>query len=344
MKFNLKPIHLVLGVVAVLLLCNLGMTVREYMSNPTECPSGSNKIGDGSACRDSSGKECALRGNPKLERCYSCPTGYSVVGDGSACRDSAGKECGLWGNETLARCSSITKTPTHTTAPTHATTPTPTHTSKPSASHPTTCPSGYNKVGDGSACRDSAGKECALWGNETLERCFSEDPMPSAGPSAAPSAPKSSPSTAPSKHPSTTPVTPVTPQQPSTPVTHVTPASNVQQSVSNVAQPSTSSINNLTNALSRLLGGQTSQGVKRSDIPVGDEHLYILKSEIVPPVCPKCPDVQACPKQKKCNPCPPCARCPDPAFTCKKVPYYTASTSGDGQTLPLPVLNDFSAF
>jgi len=30
------------------------------------------------------------------------------------------------------------------------------------------------------------------------------------------------------------------------------------------------------------------QGLRRIDIPAGDEDLYILKSEIVPPVCPKC--------------------------------------------------------
>ena len=39
---------------------------------------------------------------------------------------------------------------------------------------------------------------------------------------------------------------------------------------------------------------------------------YILKSEVVPPVCPKCPDSKSCPRQKPCQPCPPCARCPEP--------------------------------
>lgn len=38
---------------------------------------------------------------------------------------------------------------------------------------------------------------------------------------------------------------------------------------------------------------------------------YILKSKIVPPVCPKCPDlVNVCePKPVKCPPCKPCGRC-----------------------------------
>ena len=85
-----------------------------------------------------------------------------------------------------------------------------------------------------------------------------------------------------------------------------------------------------------------SDGIRKEDIPVGDEHLYILKSKIVPPVCPKCPDVKACEKPKKCQPCPPCGRCPEPSFTCKKVPNYSAVTNND--YIPRPVLNDFSQF
>ena len=80
---------------------------------------------------------------------------------------------------------------------------------------------------------------------------------------------------------------------------------------------------------------------KRSDIPPGDEDKYVLKSAIVPPVCPKCPDVQACPSQKECPACPACARCPEPAFECKKVPNYKSSND---EYLPRPVLNDFSSF
>lgn len=81
--------------------------------------------------------------------------------------------------------------------------------------------------------------------------------------------------------------------------------------------------------------------VNRSQIPPGDEDLYILKSQIVPPVCPACPSSTACPRQEPCQPCPPCARCPEPSFECKKVPNYS---SMDNQYLPRPVLNDFSAF
>jgi len=86
-------------------------------------------------------------------------------------------------------------------------------------------------------------------------------------------------------------------------------------------------------------------GIPRSQIPDGDEDLYILKSEVVPPVCPKCPDpILKCPGGKDLDdipPCPPCARCPEPAFDCKKVPNFNA---GSAPYLPQPVLSDFSTF
>lgn len=88
-----------------------------------------------------------------------------------------------------------------------------------------------------------------------------------------------------------------------------------------------------------------SQGIPRSQIPKGQEDLYILKSEIVPPVCPACPTVEcsgACNSEKKCPPCPPCARCPEPQFECKKVPSY--SSLGNTGNLPLPFMADFSKF
>jgi len=82
-------------------------------------------------------------------------------------------------------------------------------------------------------------------------------------------------------------------------------------------------------------------GVHSYDIPPGQEDMYILKSEIVPPVCPVCPQASACPRQEKCQPCPSCARCPEPAFECKKVPNYSSSNDN---YLPRPVLADFSQF
>jgi len=102
---------------------------------------------------------------------------------------------------------------------------------------------------------------------------------------------------------------------------------------------------------------QLPQGVPRSQIPEGDEGLYILKSEIVPPVCPACPTFN-CPREKPCPPCPACERCPEPAFECKKVPNYNVSNVDEylpsasnffgmseiSNKQPRPVLTDFSQF
>jgi hypothetical protein len=90
-------------------------------------------------------------------------------------------------------------------------------------------------------------------------------------------------------------------------------------------------------------------GIPSSQIPSGQEDLYILKSQVVPPVCPACPasnssinisnnDPNSAPK---CPPCPACARCPEQPFECKKVPNYNAI---DSSYLPQPIINDFSSF
>ena len=78
-----------------------------------------------------------------------------------------------------------------------------------------------------------------------------------------------------------------------------------------------------------------------SKIAPGDENLYILKSQIVSPVCPVGPTSGTCPIAEPPQPCPACARCPEPAFDCKKVPNYR---SGNVDYLPRPVLTDFSSF
>lgn len=101
---------------------------------------------------------------------------------------------------------------------------------------------------------------------------------------------------------------------------------------------------------------------------------YILKSKIVPPVCPKCPDVRSCPKEKKCPPCPAPKRCPEVKFDCKAnyngsgisnkgsrlnsgqgSGYNSAYGNGNGNgnrsmgnrqqsNLPMPMLNSFAQF
>jgi len=80
-------------------------------------------------------------------------------------------------------------------------------------------------------------------------------------------------------------------------------------------------------------------GIPASQIPPGQEDLYILKSEIVPPVCPA-PIVACHHKTDKCAPCPPCGRCPEPNFECKKVPSYTP----DNTDLPVPIVSPYSTF
>ena len=130
------------------------------------------------------------------------------------------------------------------------------------------------------------------------------------------------------------------------------PSSTGSLSAFNANTSNASSISNPPSSVSSIIqtsGGQqvlathqnTVQGIPSSHIPQGQEGLYILKSEIVPPVCPACPAVTTCPRQKPCQPCPPCDRCPEPAFDCKKVPNYRSSNQ---DYLPRPVLNDFSQF
>ena len=87
--------------------------------------------------------------------------------------------------------------------------------------------------------------------------------------------------------------------------------------------------------------GNTAAGISASQIPPGTEDLYILKSQVVPPVCPACPVASSCPRTEAPPPCPACARCPEPSFECKKVPNYNAA---DINMLPMPVLTDFTSF
>jgi hypothetical protein len=103
------------------------------------------------------------------------------------------------------------------------------------------------------------------------------------------------------------------------------------------------------------------KGIPKYMIPPGNDDLYILKSEVVPPVCPACPpSVLKCGDNKPAPPCPPCARCPEPKFDCKKVPNYGSGNLGanyfggggqfgsmpstSGNFLPHPSLSDYTTF
>jgi hypothetical protein len=140
-------------------------------------------------------------------------------------------------------------------------------------------------------------------------------------------------------------------------------SANISSSSANSSSSASTLSSNSANS-SGQYNSSLPQGVPKSMIPRGQEDLYILKSEIVPPVCPACPVASVCPttgKKEKCPPCPACARCPEPSFECKKVPNYSStgnnsssgsydasgsfnsSTRGPGY-LPVPVLSDFSTF
>ena len=103
------------------------------------------------------------------------------------------------------------------------------------------------------------------------------------------------------------------------------------------------------------------KGIPRNMIPPGNEDWYILKSEVVPPVCPACPPpILKCNDDKPPPPCPPCARCPEPRFDCKKVPNYGSGNTGanyfggggqfgsmpssSGNFLPYPSVSNYSTF
>ena len=85
------------------------------------------------------------------------------------------------------------------------------------------------------------------------------------------------------------------------------------------------------------------QGIPRSMIPAGSEDMYILKSEVVPPVCPQCPApvIIKTGEKAECQPCPACARCPEPNFECVKQPNYSSINKS---RLPQPAMSSFTAF
>lgn len=72
--------------------------------------------------------------------------------------------------------------------------------------------------------------------------------------------------------------------------------------------------------------------VPKSGIPMGNEDLYILRSEVASLL-----------NKPSTAPCPPCGRCPEPSFSCKKVPNYN-NVHSENNILPKPVLSDFSTF
>jgi len=107
--------------------------------------------------------------------------------------------------------------------------------------------------------------------------------------------------------------------------------------------PATVTTNTTTSPYDNSAYYSTNKPVTVTSVPPGDEDLYILKSQIVPPVCPVCPPqiVKKCDKEKECGPCP-IQRCPTAPFKCVKQPDY--SNPAVKQYLPIPVLSSFSTF
>ena len=110
-------------------------------------------------------------------------------------------------------------------------------------------------------------------------------------------------------------------------VNDITPINEAQNTTNNL-------IGSLTNNTISSQQTQTINGIPGRSIPIGQEDLYILKSQIVPPVCPACPQICAGKSSKEsCPPCPSCARCPESTdFSCKRVPNYSTNTAGSGSS------------
>ena len=109
--------------------------------------------------------------------------------------------------------------------------------------------------------------------------------------------------------------------------------------------PTSSSSMTTPYSSSQGMGGVDTLGIPKSQIPPGQEDLYILKTQALTPICPACPPViNTCKKENgdACPPCKPCGRCPDTSSTTLyPFPNYSALNSS---SMPVPVLNDFSGF
>ena len=89
------------------------------------------------------------------------------------------------------------------------------------------------------------------------------------------------------------------------------------------------------------LGYSVKEGMESREDEEEDSDKYILKSQIVPPVCPKCPDVTVCPNNSSA----PTGWVPQP-FANKDYNVMPGSGSGPITSAyePRPMLTDFSQF
>lgn len=130
--------------------------------------------------------------------------------------------------------------------------------------------------------------------------------------------------------------------------TYVYTISNTSSSTSGTSNTSSTSASNtsynmpVSTSTDNSSLDSTTTGISKNMIPPGDEDLYVLKSSIIPPICPMCPSpIITNDSKKDCPPCPACARCPEPSFECKKVPNYNAVNNS---LIPQPVLTDYSQY
>jgi hypothetical protein len=95
-------------------------------------------------------------------------------------------------------------------------------------------------------------------------------------------------------------------------------------------------------------------GIPKAMIPFGQNDLYILKTQIVPPVCPMCPNCYRPNKKNKktsskskgksgSSECPACETCNQSNF--QYMPDFNAGqTESSSKTDPMPYLNTFASF
>ena len=85
-------------------------------------------------------------------------------------------------------------------------------------------------------------------------------------------------------------------------------------------------------------------GEYATGIPVGQEDLYILKSQIVPPVCPRCPNICSNDAKKQQPPCPSCARCSETNSDGVATSYQIASNASNASNAPVANISPDNAY
>jgi hypothetical protein len=127
-----------------------------------------------------------------------------------------------------------------------------------------------------------------------------------------------------------------------------TGTSQTGTSQTGTSQTNNSDLSSIATSASNVPSNGTINGASsQTNIAPGNEDLYMLKTQMIPPNCP----VGGCGtgassanniRPAAVPPCPPCERCPEPSFECKKVPTYNSASNN--KYLPRPVLADFSQF